>query len=67
MARPLRLRSRSCVAAGSRVWRENLVTDTPFPGPDEWQIADPVVMERDLNEIAGVVTVRKVFISASLC
>jgi ribose 5-phosphate isomerase A len=41
------------------VWRENLVTDNGNAILDVhgWQIADPVATERDLNQIAGVVTV----------
>ena len=44
---------------GKPVWRENLVTDNGNAILDVhgWQIADPVAMERDLNQIAGVVTV----------
>jgi ribose 5-phosphate isomerase A len=44
---------------GNPVWRENVVTDNGNAILDVhgWQIADPVAMERDLNQIAGVVTV----------
>ena len=44
---------------GKPVWRENVVTDNGNAILDVhgWQIADPVAMERDLNQIAGVVTV----------
>ena len=44
---------------GKPVWRENFVTDNGNAILDVhgWQIADPVAMERDLNQIAGVVTV----------
>ena len=44
---------------GNPVWREHLVTDNGNAILDVhgWQIADPVAMERDLNQIAGVVTV----------
>jgi ribose 5-phosphate isomerase A len=52
--------SREIVRRGGRpVWRENVVTDNGNAILDVhgWQIADPVAMERDLNQIAGVVTV----------
>jgi ribose 5-phosphate isomerase A len=44
---------------GKPVPRENVVTDNGNAILDVhgWQIADPVAMERDLNQIAGVVTV----------
>jgi ribose 5-phosphate isomerase A len=44
---------------GKPVARENVVTDNGNAILDVhgWQIADPVAMERDLNQIAGVVTV----------
>ena len=44
---------------GKPVWRENVVTDNGNAILDVhgWQIADPVAMERDLNQIAGIVTV----------
>jgi ribose 5-phosphate isomerase A len=44
---------------GNPIWRESLVTDNGNAILDVhgWQIADPVAMERDLNQIAGVVTV----------
>ena len=44
---------------GQPVWRESVVTDNGNSILDVhgWQIADPVAMERDLNQIAGVVTV----------
>ena len=44
---------------GKPVWREDLVTDNGNAILDVhgWQIADPVATERDLNQIAGVVTV----------
>ena len=44
---------------GQPVWRESVVTDNGnwIVDVHGWQIADPVAMERDLNQIAGVVTV----------
>ncbi len=44
---------------GNPVWRENVVTDNGNAILDVhgWRIDDPVAMERDLNQIAGVVTV----------
>jgi ribose 5-phosphate isomerase A len=44
---------------GQPVWRESAVTDNGnwIIDVHGWQIADPVAMERDLNQIAGVVTV----------
>jgi len=44
---------------GQPVWRESAVTDNGnwILDVHGWQIADPVAMERDLNQIAGVVTV----------
>jgi ribose 5-phosphate isomerase A len=44
---------------GKPVWRENVVTDNGNAILDVhgWQIAEPVATERDLGEIAGVVTV----------
>ena len=44
---------------GQPVWRENVVTDNGnwILDVHGWQIADPVAMERDLNQIPGVVTV----------
>ena len=44
---------------GQPVWREGIVTDNGnwIIDVHGWQIADPVGMERDLNQIAGVVTV----------
>ena len=44
---------------GQPVWRESVVTDNGnwILDVHGWQIADPVAMERDLNGIAGVVTV----------
>ena len=52
--------AREIVRRGGRpVWRESLVTDNGNVILDvhDWQIADPVGMERDLNQIPGVVTV----------
>lgn len=52
--------SREIVRRGGRpVWRESLVTDNGNSILDvhDWRIADPVGMERDLNQIPGVVTV----------
>jgi ribose 5-phosphate isomerase A len=44
---------------GEPVWRESFVTDNGnwILDVHGWQIADPVAMERDLDQIAGVVTV----------
>ena len=44
---------------GQPIWRENTVTDNGnwILDVHNWQIADPVAMERDLNQIPGVVTV----------
>ena len=44
---------------GHPIWRESVVTDNGnwILDVHGWQIADPVAMERDLNQIAGVVTV----------
>jgi len=44
---------------GRPVWRESVVTDNGNVIIDvhDWQIADPVALEGDLNQIAGVVTV----------
>ena len=44
---------------GQPVWRESVVTDNGnwILDVHGWQIADPIAMERDLNQIAGVVTV----------
>ena len=44
---------------GQPVWREGVITDNGnwILDVHGWQIADPVAMERDLNQIAGVVTV----------
>ena len=53
-------RPREIVRRGGRpVWRESLVTDNGNSILDvhDWRIADPVGMERDLNQIPGVVTV----------
>jgi ribose 5-phosphate isomerase A len=45
--------------AGQPAWREGVITDNGnwIIDVHGWQIADPVAMERDLNQIAGVVTV----------
>jgi ribose 5-phosphate isomerase A len=44
---------------GEPVWRESFVTDNGnwILDVHGWQIADPVAMERNLDQIAGVVTV----------
>ena len=44
---------------GQPVWRDGVVTDNGNWVIDVhgWQIADPVALERDLNQIAGIVTV----------
>ena len=44
---------------GQPVWRESVVTDNGnwILDVHGWQIADPVAMERDLNQIPGIVTV----------
>ena len=44
---------------GDPVWRESVITDNGnwIIDVNGWQIADPVAMERDLNQIAGVVSV----------
>jgi ribose 5-phosphate isomerase A len=44
---------------GEPVWRESFVTDNGnwILDVHGWQITDPVAMEHDLNQIAGVVTV----------
>lgn len=44
---------------GQPVWREGVVTDNGNVILDVWHldIADPVAMEREINQIAGVVTV----------
>ena len=44
---------------GQPVWRESVVTDNGnwILDVHDWQIADPVAMERDLNQIPGIVTV----------
>ena len=44
---------------GHPIWRESFVTDNGnwILDVHGWQITDPVGMERDLNQIAGVVTV----------
>lgn len=52
--------SREIIRRGGRpAWREGVVTDNGNAIIDVhgWQIADPVAMERDLDQIAGVVTV----------
>ncbi|HEV7489650.1 MAG TPA: ribose-5-phosphate isomerase RpiA, partial [Rhodanobacteraceae bacterium] len=52
--------SREIIRRGGRpTWREGVVTDNGNAIIDVhgWQIADPVAMERDLDQIAGVVTV----------
>jgi ribose 5-phosphate isomerase A len=43
---------------GRPVWREGVVTDNGNAILDvhDWQLADPVLMERELNQIPGVVT-----------
>jgi ribose 5-phosphate isomerase A len=45
--------------AGRPVWREGVVTDNGNGIIDvhDWQISDPVALETDLNQIAGVVCV----------
>ena len=44
---------------GQPVWRDGVVTDNGNWVIDVhgWQIADPVALEKDLNQIAGIVTV----------
>lgn len=44
---------------GQPVWRENFTTDNGNQILDVWNLAitDPLAMERDLNQIAGVVAV----------
>jgi ribose 5-phosphate isomerase A len=44
---------------GQPVWRESVITDNGnwIIDVHGWQIDDPVAMERDLNQITGVVTV----------
>ena len=44
---------------GQPIWREGTVTDNGnwILDVHNWQIADPVGLERDLNQIPGVVTV----------
>lgn len=44
---------------GQPVWRDGVVTDNGNWVIDVhgWQIADPVALEKDLNQVAGVVTV----------
>ena len=44
---------------GQPIWREGTVTDNGnwILDVHNWQIADPVALERDLNQIPGVVTV----------
>ncbi len=44
---------------GNPVWRDGVVTDNGNWVLDVhgWQIADPVALEKDLNQIAGIVTV----------
>ena len=44
---------------GQPVWRESVVTDNGnwILDVHDWQITDPVAMERDLNQIPGIVTV----------
>ncbi len=44
---------------GQPVWRDGVVTDNGNWVLDVhgWQIADPVALEKDLNQIAGIVTV----------
>ena len=43
---------------GQPVWREGVVTDNGnwILDVHNWQLADPLAMERDLNQIPGVVT-----------
>jgi ribose 5-phosphate isomerase A len=44
---------------GQPIWREGTVTDNGnwILDVHNWQISDPVALERDLNQIPGVVTV----------
>ena len=52
--------SREIVRRGGRpAWREGFVTDNGNSIIDVhgWQMTDPAAMERDLDQIAGVVTV----------
>ncbi|HMB56067.1 MAG TPA: ribose-5-phosphate isomerase RpiA [Arenimonas sp.] len=52
--------ARKIVALGGQpIWREGKVTDNGNWILDvyNWQIADPVALERELNQIVGVVTV----------
>jgi len=44
---------------GQPVWRESVVTDNGnwILDVHDWQITDPVAIERDLNQIPGIVTV----------
>ena len=44
---------------GQPIWREGTVTDNGnwILDAHNWQITDPVALERDLNQIPGVVTV----------
>ena len=43
---------------GQPVWREGVVTDNGnwILDVHNWRLADPVAMERDVNQIPGVVT-----------
>ena len=52
--------AREVVALGGQpIWREDVVTDNGnwILDVHNWQIGDPVALERDLNQIPGVVTV----------
>jgi ribose 5-phosphate isomerase A len=52
--------AREIVAKGGQpIWREGTVTDNGnwILDVHNWQIADPIALERDLNQIPGVVTV----------
>jgi ribose 5-phosphate isomerase A len=52
--------AREIVAMGGQpIWRQGTVTDNGnwILDVHNWQIADPVALERDLNQIPGIVTV----------
>jgi len=52
--------AREIVAMGGQpIWREGAVTDNGnwILDVHNWRIADPVALERDLNQIPGIVTV----------
>ena len=52
--------AREVVALGGQpIWRQGVVTDNGnwILDVHNWQISDPVALERDLNQIPGVVTV----------